>query len=504
MDGSVLTPLLMPSALLARVRPNVRLRGAATLDATALGQDELRWTGALRTDGHRLDVTGTKGILFGAADMSAIIDYPVYDVPDVAFAAADATGLAFTNQVTLIALPPADACDAMLAHGLMAALRGTNTLARFYVDGALDLADWDVTLLESLAAHDTPIRVHGGRTLVYKYCTWANNSDWRWSGTDGGAYTNTIELLSDANGDAVLKSLGQQTFNLYGAVSGTGQVVQAAATTWSQPQFRLHGPCTQKGAVKIVDGTGELVFFEQTSPGDSANPVDLSGGSIFACHAPGYGGRATDTYLEDVTGQWANDKMAQIAVANHETVTVGTLRGTVLFSCGGSLDGHVVVSNNLSTGFWIKGVEHLTVVDVGREDAALRVQADGKVLNPVLRCEDCEHAWKHLNIEKGVTLVFEGTGVVTQVKGEGGLRLAPGAKLTVDAIDPSVVVDAAAGGTFGGQLKLASRDGLEVGERATLKVMSCRINGVKVPSGLYGYGSGTLQVGVSGSMVIVR
>lgn len=418
------------------VRPNVRLRGAATVDAAALTSDSVRWTGALRSDGHKLTVLGTREIVIGANDQTQTVHYPAYDLPDVCFGTSGATGLVFTNQATIVALPPAGACEVTLARGLEVALRGVDTLARFYnEDGVLELTDWDVMLLEPLAALGTAIRVHGGRKLDYKPCAW--DGDWNWAGVSG-AFTNDVVLASDENGVASLRSLSQASLSLYGSVSGTGRVEQAMTSLWSEERFDVYARCTQTGEVRIVDGKGQLIF-HQASPGDSANPVDVCKGGLFACHGSVDGSGESRSAVGDFYGRMGvlldNESMARFSVSDREVVTIGTLRGNEMFVGDGNLRGRVIIENNLSTGFWIRGGERVTVVRNAIGEPAVRVLQGGSDSVSVLVCEDGEHPWKTFNVDVGATLLFAGTGCVSRVTGGGTLRLAPGARLTVDCAD---------------------------------------------------------------------
>ena len=222
-DGSVFQPVLLPgdfppNPLVVRVVTE----GAATLDASSLGADTLRWlNGGLRAAAGVLTVEGAKNIVFGSsATNSYTINYSAFDVPEAVFTDPDATGFTLTNQVTACALPPAASCGLAVAAGADVATHGTNTLARLYVDGALELSGWNAYLLAATAVPaNVPIRVGAGRQLRYKPCHWDN--PWTWYG-EGGTFTNTVELL-DAS--ASLRFSSGQPLNFHGSISGVGDMI---------------------------------------------------------------------------------------------------------------------------------------------------------------------------------------------------------------------------------------------------------------------------------------
>ena len=181
-DGSVFQPVFLPGDFpTTPFFAKVVTEGAATLDASSLGAETLRWlNGGLRASAGTLTVEGVKNVVFGSsATNSYTINYPVFDVPEAVFTDPDATGFVFTNQVTACALPPAASCGFAVADGTDVAVHGTNTLARLFTNGALELSDWNVYILANTAVPaEVPIRVGAGRQLRYKPCYWDNI--WTW------------------------------------------------------------------------------------------------------------------------------------------------------------------------------------------------------------------------------------------------------------------------------------------------------------------------------------
>ena len=130
-DGSVFQPVFLPGDFpTTPFFAKVVTEGAATLDASSLGADTLRWlNGGLRASAGALTVEGVKNIVFGSsATNSYTINYPVFDVPEAVFTDPDATGFTLTNQVSACALPPAASCGFAVADGA-APVRGRRARA---------------------------------------------------------------------------------------------------------------------------------------------------------------------------------------------------------------------------------------------------------------------------------------------------------------------------------------------------------------------------------------
>ena len=436
-DGSVFQPVFLPgdfpsNPFVARVVTE----GAATLDASSLGRETLRWiNGGLRASAGALTVEGVKNVVFGsAATNSYTINYPPFDVPEAVFTDPDATGFTLTNQVTACALPPAASCGFAVADGADVAVHGTNVLARLYVDGALELADWNAYLLANTAvAADVPIRVGAGRQLRFKPCFWSDG--WTWYG-QASSFTNNVELL-DATA-SVRFSAGQEV-NFYGTISGIGDLIHDGGAI-----LRLRGATSQTGTV-FTAANSKLVFYQDTT-GSPSNTLNLAKGVSVGFDPPGSGAQDTTVHVGTYIG--AEDNAITINARSRQTVEIGALHGYLRMN--GATDGtsaYVVGEAYNAAIFLLPGVK-CTLCGLQGSGTAARVMSDasnGNFASASLELADSNTPMKWVNIDAGRELLLSGTGTVNEVIGEGVLRLAEGADIRVRSFADTVRVDAGRG-----------------------------------------------------------
>jgi len=436
-DGSVFQPVFLPGDFpTTPFFAKVVTEGAATLDASSLGAETLRWlNGGLRASAGTLTVEGVKNVVFGSsATNSYTINYPVFDVPEAVFTDPDATGFVFTNQVTACALPPAASCGVAVAAGADVAVHGTNTLARLFTNGALELSDWNVYILANTAVPaEVPIRVGAGRQLRFKPCFW--NDSWTWYGQTS-SFTNNVELL-DATA-SVRFSAGQEV-NFYGTIKGTGDLIHDGGSV-----LRLYAALSQTGTV-LVDAKSRIVFF-QDAPGTSSNTLNLTKGTLAGFDPPGSGKQDTTVHVGTYIG--AEDNAITINARSQQTVEIGALHGYLRM--GGATDGtsaYVVGEAYNAAIFLMPGVK-CTLCGLQGSGTAARVMSDasnGNFASASLELADSNTPMKWVNIDAGRELLLSGTGTVNEVIGAGVLRLAEGADIRVRAFADTVRVDAGRG-----------------------------------------------------------
>ena len=435
-DGSVFQPVFLPgdfpsNPFVARVVTE----GAATLDASSLGAETLRWfNGGLRASAGVLTVEGVKNVVFGSpATNSYTINYPPFDVPEAAFTDPDATGFTLTNQVTACALPAAP-CGLAVADGADVAVHGTNTLARLYVDGALELSDWNAYILANTAVSaDVPIRVGAGRQLRFKPCYWSDI--WTWYG-QASSFTNNVELL-DATA-SVRFSAGQEV-SFYGTISGTGDLIHDGGAI-----LRFRGTTSQTGTV-FAAANSKLVFYQDTT-GTPSNTFNLAKGVSVGFDPPGSGVQDTTVHVGTYIG--GEDNAIAINARSRQTVEIGALHGYLRMN--GATDGtsaYVVGEAYNAAIFLMPGVK-CTLCGLQGSGTAARVMSDasnGNFASASLELADSATPMKWVNIDAGRELLLSGTGTVNEVIGEGVLRLAEGADISVRSFADTVRVDAGRG-----------------------------------------------------------
>lgn len=436
-DGSVFQPVFLPGDFpTTPFFAKVVTEGAATLDASSLGAETLRWlNGGLRASAGTLTVEGVKNVVFGtSATNSYTINYPAFDVPEAVFTDLGATGFTLTNQVTACALPAAP-CGIAVADGADVATHGTNTLARLYVDGALELSGWNAYLLAATAVPaNVPIRVGAGRQLRYKPCYWDN--PWTWYG-EGGTLTNTVELL-DAS--ASLRFSSGQSLNFHGSISGVGDMIHDGGGV-----LNLHAAASQAGTVS-VQAKSKLVL-HQNSFGASSNTLLLAEGVAVALDPDGAGAQDTTVHVDTIVG---SDKTTTTFNArSRQTVEIGTLKK--FLAMNGAADGtsaFVVGAADDAAIFLAPGVK-CTIRDI-LGDNTTAVRASSSVTNVGFYSSSLELAnpsrpIKWINLDAGREIVLSGTGTVNSVVGSGTLRLAEGADITIHEFDKTVRLDAGRG-----------------------------------------------------------
>ncbi len=436
-DGSVFQPVFLPGDFpTTPFFAKVVTEGAATLDASSLGAETLRWlNGGLRASAGTLTVEGVKNVVFGSsATNSYTINYPVFDVPEAVFTDPDATGFVFTNQVTACALPPAASCGFAVADGTDVAVHGTNTLARLFTNGALELSDWNVYILANTAVPaEVPIRVGAGRQLRYKPCYWDNI--WTWYG-EGNTFTNTVELL-DASASLRFSS-GQRAY-FYGSISGVGDVIHDGGGV-----LQAFAAASQTGTVS-VQASSKLVFY-QDSFGTSSNTLLLAENVAVGTDPEGVGTQDTTVHVGTLVG---SDKTTTVFNArSRQTVEIGTLKKFLVMN--GAEDGtsaYVVEAADDAAIFLAPGVKCLLrdILDDNTAVRALSSAENGNFYSSSLELANPSRPMKWINLDAGREIVLSGTGTVNSVVGEGTLRLAEGADITIHAFDKTVRLDAGRG-----------------------------------------------------------
>ena len=420
----------------------VATNGHATLDASALGLDALRLQNAsLRAGSDGLMVAGVKSVVFGSESPSShSISYPVFDVARATFTEPDATGFTLTNLVTLTRLP--EDCACAISGGSEIAARGTDTLARFYVDGVLELTDWDLYLIENtVVPPEVPIRVRANHHVRYKPCT--ETATWEWMGAMNVAFTNRIELC-DATARVRFNSIHPCSF--YGSITGTGDVWQEATVDWTMPRIEVHAACSQTGTVHVAK-RAILVFMNHDTPGAAENDVYLAEDGVFALHPEGYGTRPTTGYVHAVTGAYLAEG-AELSAGSQETYVVGEVKG--FLSLKGAADGtstFIVDSVRESEGVWVQAGTKLTLRDAGDGNVPLRVagEPNGTCRAGTIELMESGIHLQRVTADGGLEAVLSGTGVVDRVSGAGLLRVTPGSDIQVYAIDALSKVEPAAG-----------------------------------------------------------
>ena len=438
-DGSVFQPVLLPGAPPRNpLAVKVVTEGAATLDATALGADTLFWlNGGLRASAGTFTVTGAKTVVFGSSALNShTINFPAFDVPDASFTSPDAAGFVFTNLLTACAVPPPASCGLAVADSAYVAVHGTNTLARLYVDGALELDGWNAYVLAGSAVpEDVPIRVGAGCQLRYKPCYWSNI--WTWYGQEG-TLTNAVELL-DAT--ASVRFSSGQNVHFHGSIAGVGDVIQDG----TKPLF-LHAALSQTGKVS-VDKDSALIIYQDTA-GTPSNTLEVADNSAVAFEPVGVGGQPTTVRVGTFIGHGRDTAFNARA---RQTVEIGTLDGYVFLN--GAADGTSAFAVADTTGpdvaiFAAPGVT-CTLRGASAEKTAVRAvpPASGGASRAATSLELAGPSLELLsvNADVGQTLLLSGTGTVNLVKGKGVLRLAEGADIRVRAFDATAHVDAGAG-----------------------------------------------------------
>ena len=215
--------------------------------------------------------------------------------------------------MTACALPPAASCGFAVADGTDVAVHGTNTLARLFTNGALELSDWNVYILANTAVPaEVPIRVGAGRQLRYKPCYWDNI--WLWYGEEK-ALTNTVELL-DASASLRFSS-GKRVY-FYGSISGVGDVINDGGGGVLQS----YAAASQTGTVS-VQASSKLVFY-QDSFGTSSNTLVLAENVAVGTDPEGVGTQDTTVHVGTLVG---SDKTTTVFNArSRQTVEIGTLK----------------------------------------------------------------------------------------------------------------------------------------------------------------------------------
>ena len=447
-DGSVLRPDFW-MADQPRQLPPAYVHIAATngpVTVEAPNGSSLRLMGGFITAGNVLTVKGAHGIVFGSeTPTSYTIDYPLVDIADVRFTATDATGLRFLNQVTLKRLPPESSCTCAIGAGADVAVRGTDTLARFYdANGALTLSDWNVYVLEgTVIPQSVPVRVGAGRTFRVKLCD--EFETWRWYGANDGSITNDVELLDPT---ARFRLSCTYAVSAYGSLSGTGELIQDGGTSWGGARAEIHMDCSQTGTVRVT-AYGTLAFYGQETAGHRENTLDLAQNAVVAFHPDGWGARATTAYVHRVVSP--KNEGCSIVAGSRQTVEVGSIATWTRLR--GNRDGssaYIVDAVDPDQGISLgKGVRLALRGAAATGDDAFRVSyfpEDGVTIAPsTLELAGPDIALKYVAVDAGCTLQLAGTGSVGTLKDPGTVRLAAGADIRVREVAAGTRVDTGAG-----------------------------------------------------------
>ena len=194
-----------------------------------------------------------------------------------------------------------------------------------------------------------------------------------------------------------------------------------------------------------VQAKSKLVF-HQNSFGASSNTLLLAEEVAVALDPDGAGAQDTTVYVDTLVG---SDKTTTTFNArSRQTVEIGTLKK--FLAMNGAADGtsaFVVGAADDAAIFLAPGVK-CTIRDILDDNTAVR--ASSSVTNVGFYSSSLELAnpsrpMKWINLDAGREIVLSGTGTVNSVVGEGTLRLAEGADITIHAFDKTVRLDAGRG-----------------------------------------------------------
>ncbi|HNX35355.1 MAG TPA: hypothetical protein PKM57_12050 [Kiritimatiellia bacterium] len=301
-DGSVLR-----TDRVATMPQRAVLAGHATLDLSAHGSDFAPlWAGGLMADPSAgapvLTVTGGSGEL----RVGGLGAHAPYNID-----AAASNGVVFSEKVLVLALPTSSAWR--IADRAEVALGAPELLGA----GSLTLTNHSVRVLacDALGSAGGTFTVQGAGNGVTFDASRITNGTWLADASYVLAATNSVVL---AGTDSSVGFDGAGTTRLFGTIGGAGALTKAGSGT-----AELLQPCGFTGDVTVAAGRLRVCA---ATVGDASNRVTLSGGTF-----------GFDASVAAPTVPMVTASSGTLDVPAGQTLTVGTLGGTVSVSGSGTL-----------------------------------------------------------------------------------------------------------------------------------------------------------------------
>ena len=345
--------------------PAAAVDAVLTVDASEVTDcNTIRMTGDMRDNSGSATIALPSTIgefVSGSATKGAGNDlsFPAFE-PNVSFAGEGS--VAFTNDVSVAKLPT---CDWRAANGSRVATLGPGVLG----SGDFSLSSYDVELCDP-ATFDlgSTVTVQSGRTLYVRPAVFNNTVNGTWVGpstvgtSSAGYITNNVVL--GGSGAKIYYQNNNNIYGIYGTISGTGNVY-----AYGNGDIYMRGAFDWTGSFTVgnlgISSQQKYVFY--TTNCATITPaivVSHSYGGDFRFYPTGSTTGATELRLTSLAGN-GTSKYAQIRVDAKQTITVGTISGTVRAWCGAAGAKLVVESLAANATLYLRPNLDLTVKAVG-------------------------------------------------------------------------------------------------------------------------------------------
>lgn len=307
-----------------------------TIDGTGLVgySDTLQLNGCCYCPNGPVKVKGFKKVVFTGTDKYNNTTATVsLNAKDVVFDPTDAANeLVFSNMVTMAAVP--ETCRWSVAPGALFWACPSQCLADAEHD-AFSPQGWDLGLINSACVSNDVIEVPANGHLPFRHCklNWAKTRMGNWS-PEGDTYIRKDVVLGEGATLEFYNNKDGTTCGVIGDVSGAGSVIRTRQSGESRVTTVLNGAADYTGTTTL-NGTkaGNEDAFVFTDPTPATSCLVFSGAGcqgVFRFRPTGYGTEATEVAVNAVQG--SSDANHVIGVEAYQTLTVGTVSGTVQFN----------------------------------------------------------------------------------------------------------------------------------------------------------------------------